>query len=232
MDEPLMMRDLYLSIFLLACCSLVLSGCSSGPQNTQNTLQTTSSIERSQQLKNIHQWQITGKIAFIKSNNRNSASLNWKVNEIQQSQVLNLTSYLGINILQLTSKQGQHKLKFKGETYQGDDLKVLINKLTGLTLPTEALTAWIKGLSYQDTDYIRYDELDLPLTLTSFYNNDYWQISYSDYKQINHYALPSRLSIKKDNLLIKIAINTWQVTNELDKTVPSNKKLSQHHNKT
>jgi len=189
---------------------MVLSGCASNRQNTQNSFTLQSSTERAEQLNKITQWQVNGKIAFIERNKRNSATLNWQVNEKNQSQQLNLTSYLGINVLQLTSNQGKHKLKFDGNDYQGDNLTTLIYSLTGLTLPTKALSYWIKGLAFQPSDKMEYDNSNLPLHLNSFYNNQQWQITYGNYKQVNGYILPTKLTVKKDNLLIKIAINKWQ----------------------
>ena len=197
-----------ITLLILSC--IALSGCTSTKQNTPDSFTPQSSSERSEQLKAMTQWQVNGKIAFIKKNKRESATLNWRVNEKNNSQQLNLTSYLGINVLQLTSKQGKHNLKFDGSDYQGDDLTTLIYSLTGLTLPTQALSHWIKGVSFKPSDHIIYDDSNLPLNLTSFYNNQQWQITYHSYIQVNHYILPSKLSIKKGPLLIKIAINQWK----------------------
>lgn len=208
--EILMNRDFYSPLPLFIICCLVLSGCTSTQKNTQASLPMQSSIERAEQLKKITQWQVNGKIAFIERDERNSATLNWQVNEKDNSQRLNLTSYLGINVLQLTSNQGKHNLKFDGKDYQGDNLTALIYSLTGLTLPTQALSYWIKGLAFQPSDEIKYDDSNLPLQLTSFYNNQQWQITYGNYKQVKHYVLPSKLTVRRDNLIIKIAINQWQ----------------------
>jgi len=192
----------------------VLSGCTTTKQVSQAPLTMQSPSERATQLNKITQWQVNGKIAFIERDKRNSATLNWQVDEKNNSQQLNLTSYLGINVLQLTSKQGEHTLKFDGKDYHDRDLTALIYSLTGLTLPTKALSYWIKGLPFQSSDYIEYDDSNLPLNLTSFYNNQQWQIAYGNYKQINDYVLPSKLTVRKDNLLIKIVINRWQHVEE------------------
>jgi len=205
-----MNRNFFAPIILLILYSIVLSGCTSTKQNSPISLKQQSSSERAKQLEKITQWQVNGKIAFIKKDERESASLNWQVNEKNKSQQLNLTSYLGINVLQLTSNQGKHKLKFDGKDYQGNDLTTLIYSLTGLTLPTQALSDWIKGASFQPNDHIIYDHLNLPLNLTSFYNNQQWLITYHSYEQVNHYTLPTKLTIKKGDLLIKIVINQWK----------------------
>ena len=130
--------------------------------------------ERAQLLKQLSQWQITGKIAFIQSNKRERANFHWQINEETQQQNLNLTSYLGINVLQLSSSNGHHKVKVDGKTYQGEDLTALIYQLTGFTLPTKALNYWLKGLPYLDSDQITYHpETQLPEYLLSSLETKY-----------------------------------------------------------
>lgn len=197
--------------YLFILVTLYLSGCSSvvkeGITVTKETPQ-----QRVAKLSQLQHWKIKGKIAFIEKDARNSATLLWQVNESQQSQQLNLTSYLGINVLQLTSEKSVHTLKTDGEVYQGNNLQDLIRSITGLTLPTQALTSWIKGVPYQATDSISFQETtQLPQTLTSKYNDEFWQVTYANYQHINGFNLATRFSIKKGDLVIKISVNEWSI---------------------
>ncbi len=122
---------------------------------------------------------------------------------------------MGINVLQLDSTDNNHKIQVDGKTYRGRDLENLIYSITGLTLPTKALTFWLKGIPYQENDKISYQETTLlPLTLSSYYNNELWQVSYANYQQISGYSLATKFSIKKDDLLIKIVVNNWAIANK------------------
>ena len=190
---------------------LSLSACTSTHNNSGIVLTAQSPEQRSTKLQQIEQWQIKGKIAFIEKNKRNSATVNWQVNEKNNSQYLNLTSYLGINVLQLTTLQGNHSLIFDGKTYNDNNLKELIFSLTGLTLPTQALNYWLKGLPFESTDEVFYDSSHLPLSLDSSYNGEHWQVSFADYEQIDQVMLAKKITVTKDNLLIKIAINEWNI---------------------
>lgn len=193
----------------LVLMTFLLSGCTSSPKK-QVPLIKQSTQERLANLQQLTQWRINGKIAFIETNKRNSATLSWRVNELDETQKLSLTSYLGINVLQLESNKNQHTLQVDGKTYQESNLDMLIYSLTGLTLPTKALSYWLKAIPYQATDVITYQEsTKLPDTLSSYYNNELWQVRYSNYQQIGDYSLAKKLSIQKGDLLIKIAINTW-----------------------
>ena len=96
--------------------------------------------ERLNQLAQLKSWTIQGKIAFLQQDKRERASLNWQYQEEPLNQRLNLTTYLGINVLHLESKNNWHIVEVDGQEYQSDDLEYLILSLTGLTLPAQALT--------------------------------------------------------------------------------------------
>lgn len=201
----------YQLFYLALFGALFLPACTSTKNNPSQILKEQSIEQRNIKLQQIKQWEIKGKIAFIEKD-RTSASLNWQVDETNNSQHLNLTSYLGINVLQLTTEKGRHTLKFDGKTYHDNNLNQLLFSLTGLTLPTKALNYWLKGMPYESTDQIHYDSSRLPLNLISSYNGEQWHISYSNYKQIDYVRLANKITIKKDKLLIKIAINEWHIT--------------------
>jgi len=202
-------------LYILTLLTLMLSGCSSLPSNESQVLIKQSPVVRVEKLQRLQQWKIKGKIAFIETNSRSSATLSWQVDEDKGQQNLNLTTYLGINVLQLDSNYDNHRIKVDGKTYQGDNLEELIYSMTGFTLPTQALYFWLKGIPFQENDNIIYQkETQLPQSLSSQYNNEIWQINYDKYKQINGYNLATRFSIKKKGLLIKIAVNDWLITND------------------
>jgi outer membrane lipoprotein LolB len=168
--------------------------------------------DRATQLLAMQHWKLEGKIAFITPQEKESAGISWRINEQSGTQQLNLNSYLGINVLDLTSEQAKHTIKFDGKTYAGSNLPELIQSLTGLHLPLEALRFWLKGIPYNSTDQILFDSTShLPTKLTSLYQGDLWQINYQQYKTIGTYPLATKMMITKDDLLIKIAINKWQM---------------------
>jgi outer membrane lipoprotein LolB len=211
--KPLFKTTPYLSyLFIPTLFILVLSGCSTSPNKQPQPLIQQTPQQRIATLQQLNQWKVTGKIAFIEKKSRNSATLNWQVNENKKTQQLNLTTFLGINVLQLDSSNLNHKIQVDGNTYHGKNLEVLVHSITGLTLPTQALTFWLKGIPYQEGDNISYQKTTrLPQTLTSHYNNELWQVSYANYQQIDGYRLATKFSIRKDDLLIKIAVNKWLI---------------------
>lgn len=195
--------------------TLVLSGCATKPTvSIDEDKHSLTPEQRAQKLLNISTWKIRGKIAFIeKSDNkskRESASLTWQVNESTKTQELNLTTYLGINVLHLESLNGSHTLKVDGKEYKDSNLTYLIQSLTGIALPIKALPHWLKGLKTLEEDVIVLDpKTALPITLSSYHNGSFWQIKYSQYKQFDGINMATKFTIEKDNLLIKVVVNKW-----------------------
>jgi len=194
----------------------MLSGCANqSSPSSKNNIQTLTAPQRTAQLLKHKHWQLRGKIAFIekiqnKKDKRESASIAWHVNEDIQHQTLNLTSFLGINVLHLESNKNQHLIKVDGKEYHGTNLTQLIYSLTGLTLPTKALTYWLKGLPYHVSDILKVDQItQLPLSISSVYNNALWQINFSNYQNFNGIEMATKFTIEKDGLLIKVSVKKW-----------------------
>jgi outer membrane lipoprotein LolB len=189
---------------------LALTGCQNLPQKTLDYSQT-SIAQRNQQMIALNQWRITGKIAFLQKQNRQSASLSW-FRKNDQEQSINLTTYLGINIFKLESNHGLHTLEVGGQQYQSQNLNQLIHQLTGLNLPAQALIFWLKGLAFTSQDKLFYDDATkLPTSLNSDFNHQQWQVTYGDYQPYQNYLLAHKITIKQSDLTIKININRWTI---------------------
>lgn len=206
----------YITVLCIGALT-VLSGCSLSPtektlnSQTTNTVSLTDKTTRNEQMLQLSAWEITGKIAFLTPKKRQSATFFWQhLNE--QEQHVNLTTFLGINLMELTSQSGLHTITVRNETYQSDDLNTLIYQLTHFQLPTEALQYWLKGLTYLPSDTIIIDtETYLPKQLTSNFNDQKWQIQYQNYQLFEQYQLATKITIKQADLTIKIVINHWEL---------------------
>ncbi|WNC69851.1 lipoprotein insertase outer membrane protein LolB [Thalassotalea nanhaiensis] len=166
--------------------------------------------QRAEQLSQLNNWTIKGKIAFIEGDSKQSANLYWR--QTQHTTNLKLTTFLGVNVLSLSSEDNIHILKANGKTYQDDNLEDLLNQVAGVRLPVNALVYWIKGLKAQHEDQITYSKTtNLPETLNAWVNNTYWQLHYKNYQLVNNLRLANQLTIKHQQLVIKMAIHTWEL---------------------
>jgi len=209
------MNSLFKHVLTILFISILFSSCT-----TTNIVSETSPLkaqnaeQRNKQLLTLNKWKFTGKIAFLQGKKRDSVSINWQRNA--DNQQLNLSTILGINILKLKSINGLHSIEVDGKKYKSHDLETLIHSLTQFTLPTNALSFWLKGLPYQASDSISYHaKTQLPIQLNSQYDNRLWKIKYSNYANIKNKSINSQLATKitisQADLTIKIAINNWTI---------------------
>jgi len=208
------MNKLSLSLITLLSFTLMfLSGCSSLVKNNhQKITEHQNIIERTKKLSTLSDWKINGKMGIISPKERHSLTINWYFQGTKKRQALNLTNVLGMQMFNLESVNGMHVVEVDGERYQSPDLNELLSSLTGLTLPTQAMTFWLKGLPYLANDEIIYhQETQLPQSLTSYYDERKWAVKYGSYQQVGQFQLATKFSIKQENFTIKINVHQWDV---------------------
>ena len=198
---------------LLSFFLIFLSGCSSLLNNHQQITEHQNITERTKKLEALSDWKINGNWGLISPKERHSLTLNWLYQGERKRQTLNLTAVLGVQIFNLESVNGMHVINVDGQRYQSPDLNVLLSSLTGFTLPTQAMSFWLKGLPYLNSDKITYNvETQLPNTLTSFHDGKKWLLKYGAYQQVGQYQLATKFTIKQEDLTIKINVHQWDVT--------------------
>lgn len=197
-----------ITLFFLA----ILSACSSVNDIPVENGRANQDIEtRNKQVSLLNSWTIAGKIAFINSQKRQSATLHWQKNATEKTESLNLSTLFGIKVLELTQQQDNFTLEVDGEHYSTENLDQLIYSLTGLNLPTRAMSYWLKGLAFLPSDNVIYHaKTKLPESLISRYNNKTWLVKYSQYHHIGEFQLAKQLTIIQDDLRIKIVIHSWK----------------------
>lgn len=188
-------------------CLILLTGCTSQPIQP-STFQDKDS--RTQQLEKISHWKIKGKIAFLDEKNKQSANLYWQ--QSKNSLRLTLTTFLGINVLTLEQSNGLYILESDGNEWQNENLQSLLHQATGLKLPVQAMSAWLKGLKASDNDIIKYDPItQLPTELTAQLEDEHWHINFQTYAQFQDFKLANKMTLKHKQLTIKLVIHSWEL---------------------
>lgn len=193
----------FIAAFLV---SLIVASCASPPPSKVEL----NSQQHQQQLSELQDWQITGKIGFKSPEQKpKSASLSWV--QKQQAYRLSLNTTFGISILSLQGTPQWATLNADDQTYSGTNASELIWQISGWTLPVEQLSTWIKGQSLK-TDKVRLSEqgwiVELQPRCASCRG---WQLNYSDYQFVNHLWLPHkiRLSHQLKHVQVTIKVNSW-----------------------
>jgi outer membrane lipoprotein LolB len=87
----------------------------------------------------------------------------------------------------------------------------LVLKEVGWKVPVEALTWWIKGLAQPDDWETRaLDENGRLKKLRQFG----WDVDFASYGELHGYWLPTRLSARRGDYSVKIAVREWRLGEE------------------
>lgn len=158
-------------------------------------------------VKDAYAWQLTGKILIKIPDDKSSANLFW-VHTPQQNE-MNLTSVLGTNILSLEIQKQMTKLVFDGKSYQDKDPEMLLQRLTGWSVPVKLLPYWITGQFDKDISVISRNAQGLPTRLRT--KTDFpWHINIASWQKLNGVQLPKLMLLEQGQLELKVKINHWQ----------------------
>lgn len=189
-------RLLIISFFVV-----LISACATRPPPSYSV----NAQKHQQQLQQLRNWQIRGKLAFRSEQDKFSASLNWR----QQNKDfrLNLSSFLGTNILLLEKHQGRVELQYDDNRYQHISAAALLYELLGWTIPVESISQWIKGQASPEA----LTEFSDDGLISRLQTRDGWVVNFSDYRQANQTLLPHQISLQAGGNKIKIRVDTWQL---------------------
>ncbi len=104
-----------------------------------------------------------------------------------------------------------------GQRFAGDSPDVLLEEVTGWSLPVNGLEYWIRGLPHPGSDYRHRSNRD---GRARWIRQDDWSIDYIDYFADNdatNAGLPRRIDLERRQIRLKLVIERWQAA-ELDAT--------------
>lgn len=162
-------------------------------------------------LEQLTHWSLSGKLAVITPDERNSVNIHWQ--QSAQDFHIRLTTFLGMSVLEIQKSQHQTTvIDADGKHYISDDAEQLVEKLSGMEIPIRQLQQWIKG-NPSTASYQLGDNRQVSHLLGGDHQNGFWSIDYSDYRTINTINLPHKLQLSRDDLRLKFAISKWKTSN-------------------
>jgi len=194
------------SLFLLL--PLLFMGCAQLPDTT---LQQDISWEVQQkQLETLTHWSLSGKLAVITPDERNSVNIYWQQSGANLE--IHLSTFLGLSVLDIKKSNDETVIiDSDGKHYRSNNSEQLINALSGMSIPVEHLQQWIKGNPHNAT-YQLNEQQHISTLLGTDQQHGVWSINYSDYRRVNNIDLPHKLQLTRGDIRLKFIISTWQIT--------------------
>ncbi len=191
---------------LLVLMVVALSGCAIAPPAPPDA-------GRAQSLSDFptpdapDEWALSARAALAVDGEGASAAVSWR--HSPQRWRLLLRGALGAGATRLEGAAGGVRLTLAdGRTYRGEDPRVLLARLTGFDLPLRHLRWWIVG---RPVPGIGGRVTVAPEGDALAYRQAGWAVTLGDYRNVDAYRLPHRLSVIGDGLRLRVRIREWQV---------------------
>ncbi len=155
-------------------------------------------------------WQLEGKIALRKGNQRHSGFLYWQ--QEQNNYHIDLNGPFGQGHIQLIgSTEGVTLHKADGSHVTANDAQNLLEQVTGAKVPLAELIWWIKGMPAPNKE-IKSLQFFNPYTqqpLIRQLSQSTWEIEYLNYMSVGTLYLPKKLKLKYEPYEITLFIRQW-----------------------
>jgi len=176
---------------------------------------------RQEQLNNLRQWNLRGRVAIRTSESGASAHLRW-VREGQQSQIDLFGAFGGGKARLWVDEDGARLRDGQGQEFEADSASQVLVDGTGWHIPLDELSYWIRGLPAPSEVRVLKTDTRGALILLSQLG---WDITYSEYAVFDEKELPRKIrmmawpdtvksfsadgGLKGDMLIVKLLIEHW-----------------------
>ncbi|QTH64450.1 outer membrane lipoprotein LolB [Psychrosphaera ytuae] len=213
-----------MSIFrlgLLICCFFVLAGCTTRPSVTGSV-----PLKKPTSIAEIGNYTASGKILLVNGSDKQSGYFFWRRSESGYQFVV--STILGIDVFSLKVNENNAVVYVDGKEHNGDDPQLLLQSLTGQTLPLQHISKWLIGrvegrgvFNLQKFTSGRPERFvfspnsattPLPTKVpTKMPINSSWSVHYQQYQSVDGLWLPSQIQISSSLNRIKLRINNWDL---------------------
>jgi outer membrane lipoprotein LolB len=150
-------------------------------------------------------FELTGRIAVAAAQDGFNAKLRWQ-QEGTRAQ-LALDGPLGVGGVRITSDgDSLSVLNARGEQLDSDAARREIESKLGFQPPLASLRYWVLGVP--DPSHPADEQLDDSKRLATL-SQDGWQIDYGAYTDVQGQALPSKVTLKRENVRVRLIVDGW-----------------------
>jgi outer membrane lipoprotein LolB len=177
----------------------------------------TANVRHFEGLKEIKLFQLQGRIGIQNAGQGFSGKIYWLHKPTQDT--IDLFSPFGSQIARIEKTDEQITFSTdQGDHTVAQDEKSLMQKQLGWSIPIQALVDWSLGRTHQVSEKAETinlisaseTQIDEQGRFKSFLQ-DGWKIEYQDYQHTQGYDLPSKLTLRKDDLYLKLIIESWEI---------------------
>jgi outer membrane lipoprotein LolB len=162
---------------------------------------------RRPQLQARQHFELQGRVAVAANNEGFNANLRW-IQDGAHSQ-LTLQGPLGVGGAQVTASGNDLSLvTARGEHIGSDAAHAELAARLGFDPPLAALRYWVLGVP--DPGQPATEALDAAQQRLSGLTQDGWHVDYQSYASAGGESLPSRLTLQRDTVRVRLLVDSWK----------------------
>jgi outer membrane lipoprotein LolB len=154
----------------------------------------------------VRQWELSGRVSITRGEEGWHAALQWREQDGRYR--LQVSGPLGQGAFELTGSAGRVVLRdAQGRTLAAPDAESLLLQATGWQLPLDGLRFWVRGLPAPVGDARETRDAAGRLVRLA---QEGWDIRYDRYRMLDGYALPGRLKLARNDITVRLVIDSWR----------------------
>lgn len=160
---------------------------------------------RNARLSTLVDWRLSGRVGFINGKDSGSGSLDWQ--QQGDSLALDFHGPLGTGGVHIDGEGGVLRVRSsRGDDFVTDDPESDLGARLHQPLPVLSLRYWVRGIPDPASDFTK--RSDASGELVSLDQRG-WHVDYQEYAVVAGYSLPTRLTLARGTVRIKLAISDW-----------------------
>ena len=190
---------------------VILSGCATVPPESDRERSADDRIAlwqaHSDRVRTLKTVSLNGRMA-VKAKPR-GVSANLRFVDTGDTYQLRLNGPFGAGTVELRSHPvGVELITSEGEREVAASAEVLVQRYLNVALPVSGVRYWVRGI-LDPTLEVESLQLDNDGRAIEFGQAN-WQVTVTDYTELDEVYLPSRVILRRDDVTVKIAIHRWR----------------------
>jgi outer membrane lipoprotein LolB len=191
---------------LWATVAVMLASCRTVPvHQTTSPIQAQSWETRRPQLQARDRFELKGRVAVATGSDGFNARLRWTQDGRQTH--MSLDGPLGAGGVQVTSDGSAVSIvTSRGDRLDNDAARAELTNRLGFDPPIDSLRYWVLGVP--EPEHPAQESLDSQQRLATLEQNG-WQILYTDYMSVRGEWLPSKLTLQRQGVRLRLVVDGW-----------------------
>lgn len=190
---------------LWATVVVMLASCRTAPVRHEAPVSSQAWEARKPQLQARNQFELKGRVAVATGSDGFNARLRWTQSGKQTH--MSLDGPLGAGGVQITSDGSAVSIvTSRGDRLENDAAKAELTSRLGFDPPIDSLRYWVLGVP--EPGHPAQESLDPQQRLAAL-EQDGWQILYTDYMSVGGEWLPSKLTLQRQGIRVRLVVDGW-----------------------